>query len=83
MTIQELRRKLRTSCKPTVEELCTDAGLSAVEAQIIILSSLESVPVEVSAQNLNMSVSTYTRTKRRALLKLCDYIDHFMTGKRA
>lgn len=76
MTNKELRYKLRTLSKPSIDRICKETGLSVVEAHIIMSSFLESVPVEVLAQNLNMSVSTYTRTKRRALTRICDYLDH-------
>lgn len=76
MTNKELRYKLRTLSKPSIDRICKETGLSVVEAHIIMSSFLESVPVEVLAQNLNMSVSTYTRTKRRALSRICDFLDY-------
>ena len=76
MTINELRHRLKLLSKPTLEKICEETGLTATECHIIIFSFLKEVPAEVLAQNLNMSVSTYTRTKRKALTRICDFLDH-------
>lgn len=76
MTDKELRHKLKTLSKPSIERICEGTGLSDVEAHIIMFSFLKEVPADVLAQNLNMSVSTYTRTKRKALTRICDFLDH-------
>ena len=76
MTVKGLRHELKQMSKPSIEKICKDTGLTAIECHIIIFSFLKEVPAEVLAQNLNMSVSTYTRTKRKALTRICDFLDH-------
>lgn len=76
MTNKELRRRLKLLSKPSIEKICTETGLTAMEQHIIILSFLESLPTDYISDNLNMSLSTYSRIKKRALTKICDFLDN-------
>lgn len=79
MTINELRHRLKLLSKPTLEKICEETGLTAVEQHIVMLSFLKSLPVDYISDSLNMSQSTYSRTKKRALTKICDFLDNNMT----
>lgn len=76
MDTKDLRRILKTLSRPTLEDICEGTGLTAVERHIVMLSFLERLPVDVAADQLNMSVSTYLRAKRLALTRIRDFLDH-------
>ena len=76
MDYKELRRSLKRMSRPTLDEICDETGLTAVERHIVMLSFLERLPLDVAAYQLNMSVSTYLRAKRLALTRICDFLDH-------
>lgn len=76
MTFPEIRHMLGKLSLPSLEEVCDGTGLTRKERDAIILSIFEHMSVEYIADRLNMSRSTYSRTKHRAMERIRDFLEH-------
>lgn len=76
MTFPEIRHMLRKLSLPSLEEICDGTGLTKKERDAIILSEFDRMSVEHIADRLNMSRSTYSRTKHQAMERIRDFLEH-------
>lgn len=67
------RRKLQKMCKPSLIQLCRDAGLNQRETDMIVLFYQDRRTEDELADHFNMSRSAYHENKCVLLGKLMDF----------
>ncbi len=70
-----LNRYLKRLSKPSLSNICESTGLTQIETDIIMLTILEQISLDVVADRLNMSRSALSKRKQLALIKIKDYLD--------
>ena len=69
----ELKRELKSRCKPSIVDLCKELDLDDYESSIIMAFYNGMSRVEVSFK-LNICESKYTRDLKKILNKVADYL---------
>lgn len=74
--LTEVNRYLRRLSKPSLLSVCDSTGLTKRETNIILSSILEQNPLDIVADEVNMSRSALCKAKQLALIKIKDYLDN-------
>ena len=73
---KNFRRRIKRMCRPSVVQLCKDAGLNDRETDMITMFYLDGHSEYYISDHFNMSRSAYHENKKMLIARIMDYQEY-------